>query len=214
MQRINKDGSPRKKMVPRSKEWSDKISASKKGVIFTDEHKKNIRLSALGRVPWNKGLAMSKEQREKLSAAHIGKRRTAESINKTKVGLLGKKRPIDVCQKISQSRKGLRYNIGNAHWNWQGGKTEVSMKARNSYEQKEWRLGVFERDNFTCIKCGQIGGEIEAHHIFNFSDYQYLRTEVDNGITLCKKCHKLFHKKYGRKNNVKEQLEKFLINNL
>jgi len=37
-----------------------------------------------------------------------------------------------------------------------------------------------------------------------------IRFAIDNGITLCKECHQSFHKKYGKKNNTKEQLEKIL----
>jgi len=32
----------------------------------------------------------------------------------------------------------------------------------------------------------------------------------NNGIILCKKCHKEFHKIYSRKDNTQEQLIKFL----
>lgn len=37
-------------------------------------------------------------------------------------------------------------------------------------------------------------------------------SESHNGITLCKNCHKLFHKTYGIKNNTRKQLLKFLFN--
>ena len=66
---------------------------------------------------------------------------------------------------------------------------------RNSGEYQEWRTAVFKRDGYTCQKCGQKGGELNAHHIKPFAEYKNLRFDVDNGITLCKKCHRKAHKK-------------------
>jgi 5-methylcytosine-specific restriction endonuclease McrA len=59
-------------------------------------------------------------------------------------------------------------------------------------------IGKFERDHYTCLVCGEVGGRINAHHIKSFKDYPELRFEVDNGITLCINCHKLTNN-YGNK---------------
>lgn len=66
---------------------------------------------------------------------------------------------------------------------------------RRTPEYHRWRKEVYERDNYTCQNCKQKGGKLNAHHIKPFSKYKNLRTQVDNGITLCEKCHKLLHKK-------------------
>ncbi len=66
---------------------------------------------------------------------------------------------------------------------------------RNYSEYLEWRLSVFKRDNFTCRDCGQVGGELNAHHIKGYKKYPKLRIELSNGITLCEKCHRNRHKK-------------------
>lgn len=66
---------------------------------------------------------------------------------------------------------------------------------RKTKEYREWRAKVFERDNFTCKICGQVGGDLNAHHIKTFKDYPALRFTVSNGITLCEKCHREVHKR-------------------
>ena len=92
------------------------------------------------------------------------------------------------------SNCGLRKK-GAHHWNWKGGITDKNRLQRNSGNYKHWRRKVFERDEYTCMHCGQIGGILNAHHIKPFCLYPDLRFDVDNGITLCKKCHNKLHKK-------------------
>ena len=109
-------------------------------------------------------------------------------------------------------------NVSNEnHWNWQGGITNINDKIRNSKEYENWRIEVFEKDNYTCQCCGDNkGGNLEAHHIKNFSDNKELRFDVDNGITMCNSCHNpnqigSFHHMYGTNNNTKEQLKNYLL---
>lgn len=82
------------------------------------------------------------------------------------------------------------YIKGEKHWNWQGGKTSINMKIRNSLEYEEWRKAVFERDLYTCQDCEEIGGRLEADHVKSFSQYPELRLDIDNGRTLCVDCHR------------------------
>ena len=60
-------------------------------------------------------------------------------------------------------------------------------------EYKEWRKNVFDRDSYTCKSCSKIGGNLVAHHIVPYSTNKKLRFDVNNGITLCRECHKEFH---------------------
>ncbi len=70
---------------------------------------------------------------------------------------------------------------------------------------KKWRVDVYKRDKFTCQmpSCGS-KGRLNAHHIKRWSDNPILRFNVNNGITLCHKCHKSIH-------NKEEQYEQFFF---
>ena len=82
---------------------------------------------------------------------------------------------------------------GEFHWNWKGGITPKNHAIRQSTEYKDWRKAVYKRDEYECVECGKTGN-LEAHHIKPFSKYPDLRMDIDNGITLCPKCHKQIHK--------------------
>jgi len=100
---------------------------------------------------------------------------------------------------------------GEKNNRWKGGITPENLKIRNSPVYRNWIKSVFKRDNWTCQKY-KIRGSIKlvAHHIENFNDIIDKRFNIDNGITLSDKAHREFHKKYGRINNTKKQLNEFL----
>lgn len=99
--------------------------------------------------------------------------------------------------------KGTHYNgfknliipKGNEHWNWKGGITSKNRLIRSSHKWKVWRKTVFERDNYTCQDCGSKGIYLHPHHIKPLKNYPKLAFEVNNGKTLCKKCHINIHRK-------------------
>jgi len=104
---------------------------------------------------------------------------------------------------------------GKNNPNWKGG---IWTVGRTSMECRNWKKSVYKKDNYTCQRCGARNGNgkriiLNAHHIFNWRDYEDLRYDIDNGITLCDVCHREFHKKYGKRNNNKNQIEEFLCNN-
>lgn len=75
---------------------------------------------------------------------------------------------------------------------------DVRPRQGISFEYNEWRKAVFQRDNFTCQRCGQRGGRLQAHHIKAWAKYPELRYDVANGITYCVECHKQHHHEHGK----------------
>ena len=99
--------------------------------------------------------------------------------------------------------------FAESHPNWKGGISGDRDRFMSTAIYKSWRLDVFERDEFTCQRCSQIGGKLEAHHIIPYSVNEELRVVVDNGITFCLACHNEFHKLYGRIECNHENIESF-----
>ena len=106
-------------------------------------------------------------------------------------GNSGKITPIETRIKISKAGK---------EW-WKDKKLPPDEKRaiqeiRSSLETKLWRSAVFQRDNFACVMCGnKKSGTLRAHHYKSFKDYPELRFAIDNGVTVCVKCHELIHSK-------------------
>lgn len=107
----------------------------------------------------------------------------------------------------------VEYCVGDKSHTWKGGLTDKNIIERGRAKYSNWRKNIFKRDNFECQKCFDNNGHnLNVHHINNFSTNVKLRYDVNNGITLCKSCHKKFHLNYGYKNNNIEQLNKYLKN--
>ena len=99
---------------------------------------------------------------------------------------------------------------------WKGGLTDINMRLRGTIGYQEWRTAVFERDDYSCRCCGRPSkADIMAHHLNGFANFPDQRLDVDNGVTLCKRCHNGFHKMYRNGENTKEQYQEyFAIGNL
>lgn len=137
----------------------------------------------------------------------IEKRRLTRLKNKTDERMSkmykGRKLTPEWIANRTKAQRGKRKNIKNR-------KSPEDKIIRRSIEYRLWREAVFARDNWTCQKYGIRGGTLHPHHILNFSSNPELRFAIDNGVTLSEKAHREFHKKYGNKDNTKEQIEEFL----
>jgi len=137
---------------------------------------------------------LSKQHKENISKALKGKMPKFIPNNK------GIKRTNSNRKKISETlkRKGIkpprppRESLcrGPRHRWWKGGISSKNELLRKSPEYKLWRKAVFARDNYACIWCGTKDKTIKADHIKPFALYPELRFAIDNGRTLCDKCHR------------------------
>lgn len=114
------------------------------------------------------------------------------------------------CRKC-QSRKISEKLRGPNSVNWIHSRTmEERIKDRRYPEYYEWRRQVFERDDYTCQICGLRGGRLNAHHIQSFAKFPELRTDLTNGVTLCKDCHSTYHRKIEHSTATTEGWEYFI----
>lgn len=87
-----------------------------------------------------------------------------------------------LCQSILSRNRAKERRVGYT-------KHQIDRLERYSIEADNWRKIVFERDNYTCQCCGDRGGYLEADHIMPWAYFKELRYEIENGQTLCRKCH-------------------------
>ncbi|NGT56613.1 HNH endonuclease [Clostridium perfringens] len=137
----------------------------------------------------------SKDVRSKL----INIMQTKEYKNKQRISKLGE-------------RNGMFGVIGEKHPSWNPNKTRLQrQKDRKLKENKDFILYCLKRDNYTCQHCYTKSGKLNVHHLDGYSWCIEKRFDVDNGITLCEKCHKEFHHIYGFNHSTKEQFIEFNI---
>lgn len=173
---------------------------------------------------FEKGHKMSPEVRRKISKKLTGRKKSKATLvkmslaqkgrvvtenHKRKIGLanLGKKRTREMKERMSRAQSGSKSNT------WKGGITPLYLQIRHNIKTRQWSSDCFHRDDFICQECGNRGGKLHCHHIKHFAwiiDEYKIKTleqaidceelwDLNNGITLCQKCHINKHKKHGTK---------------
>lgn len=68
------------------------------------------------------------------------------------------------------------------------------LKKQAKLNALQWRLKVKERDNWTCQICRKYLKDnphnCHAHHLLDKKNFKQYSLDVNNGITLCYRCHK------------------------
>lgn len=86
---------------------------------------------------------------------------------------------------------------GPANPTWRGGPNTARLLLMASREYQTWRRMIFERDGYRCTRCkDKRGGNLHAHHVKYLSLYPELGLRIDNGLTLCNKCHTKVHQEH------------------
>lgn len=102
-----------------------------------------------------------------------------------------------------------RFKEGSVPWN--KGKTGIKKRENPRYIKKgrpitnsslkrnEWGLAVRTRDGNKCKVC-ESTDDITAHHIVPWKKDESKRFEIDNGISLCRKCHSFLERYIDMRN--------------
>lgn len=122
----------------------------------------------------------------------------------------GKGRCLSCAQKQTKGKNHPLHGVyGKDAVGYKNGRTSLYSSIRRLFEYRQWRSDVFTKDEFTCQDCGETTKRLNAHHIISFYDiverYEIVTSQqaidcaelwnINNGVTLCKECHKAYHKK-------------------
>lgn len=217
--------------LEKHRKWRGGISLQNKKCLDCD---KLIHYQALRCRGCYYKIPISEESRKKMSDARKGK----PSWNKGKQNPWTTLRNLtnnpsksylpEVKAKLSKAFSGEKNHMfgrrGILSPGYKGGITPLGEHIKAIPEYLNWRKTVFKRDEYTCQMCGdKTGHNLEGHHIKSFAQIlldNNIKTvddarnckelwNVDNGLTLCRDCHKLTDT-YARNIRHKMEMERYV----
>lgn len=173
-----------------TQEFRKKRSEIMKQMWKDKKYKEHMSNAHKGQKPWNKGIKFQDTVSEETRI--LRKKKISDGLKEAykknkRTSLKGRIVSEETRLKISQAIKQL-YDKGILK-QIDLGKTSERTKAYASLKYQLWRNKLFKRDKYTCQDCGQIGKELNAHHILFWSEFPKLRYDLGNGVTLCRGCH-------------------------
>jgi len=78
-----------------------------------------------------------------------------------------------------------RWESVNEGWDFY--RTPSKIKKLKKQLEELWKKVCLKRDNYKCQYCGSTE-DLQVHHIVSRKNLN-TKFDIDNGITLCKKCH-------------------------
>jgi hypothetical protein len=181
--------------------FEDKLSLSQIGKIFNccsetiSNHfkKHNIKTRSVSEALTGREI----KWKDKISEGNKGKKLSESTKQKISKARIGTPSPLKGLSK-AENPDIVKYGVKKEkHWNWKGGISNKNHSIRATSEYRVWRRSVYKRDKYTCQICSKTKCYLNAHHIKSLSDLikeNQPLFEVENGITLCKDCHKKVHK--------------------
>lgn len=97
---------------------------------------------------------------------------------------------------------------GQAHPRWNPELADEDRKYARCPEHQAWSKQVLRRDKWRCVACG-VGGSVHAHHLRSYRLHPEIRSDLNNGATVCPDCHRAYHSHVGRSDFTRESFFQF-----
>lgn len=167
---------------------------------------------------------LSEETKRKIglanSISHKGLKHSPATVAKIINSRKWYKHSAETKLKIGMKKRGkpLHALRGDKNPSWKGGTVELRQKINKLFQYRQWRSDIYNRDNFTCVLCGNnISGNLECDH-YPKPFFEIIRDnkidstikamiceelwDLNNGRTLCKQCHRKTET-YGRRKKIR-----------